>query len=392
MRKAVIVIGSSYGDEGKGLATAHFARELGTPCLNVLINGGAQRGHTVEFPDGRRHVFHHFGSATFAGGVSCADRDFIVNPLLYWDEREELAAQFSCVPRLLVSSACRVTLPWDMMLGQIIEENRGAARHGSCGCGILETRRRYEDTDWALPCGALAGMKADAFAAYCRRVAKEYLPARLNALGMSASEAWRAILDDERMIARFYEDLRAMLAEVELYDDWTIEAQKWPVLLFEAGQGLALDEFNQRDFPHLTPSRTTSLVSCQRLAALPGETEAKIVYVTRSYLTRHGAGPLPTECPVGEIGPDIVDRTNVPNPHQQSIRYGRFDGEAVLARVRADLEASRAVLPGVKSAALVTHLNETGDRLFGAMELQDYLAHFDERYVSHSPWTVEPVE
>ena len=70
MRQAVIVIGSSYGDEGKGLAAALSAKRLGGKCLNVLINGGAQRGHTVEWKDGRRHVFHHFGSAAALGAVS----------------------------------------------------------------------------------------------------------------------------------------------------------------------------------------------------------------------------------------------------------------------------------------------------------------------------------
>ena len=72
MRHAVIIIGSSYGDEGKGLAAAWSARRMGGRCLNILINGGAQRGHTVDLPDGRRHVFHHFGAATLEGAVSCA--------------------------------------------------------------------------------------------------------------------------------------------------------------------------------------------------------------------------------------------------------------------------------------------------------------------------------
>ena len=107
-QQAVIVIGSSYGDEGKGLAASFAAKRTGEPCLNVLINGGAQRGHTVDLPDGRRHVFHHFGSAALEGALSCADEDFIVNPLLFALEREELIRDFGIVPRLTVSENCRI--------------------------------------------------------------------------------------------------------------------------------------------------------------------------------------------------------------------------------------------------------------------------------------------
>lgn len=89
-RRAIIVVGASYGDEGKGFAAALAARSMPSPSLNVMINGGAQRGHTVDLPDGTRHVFHHFGSGSMFGAVSCADRDYIVNPALYLQEREEL--------------------------------------------------------------------------------------------------------------------------------------------------------------------------------------------------------------------------------------------------------------------------------------------------------------
>ena len=92
---------------------------------------------------------------------------------------------------------------------------------------------------------------------------------------------------------------------------WFDASADWPALVFEAGQGLALDEFNAADAPHLTPSRTTSHVSAERIAALPGRTDTEILYVTRSYLTRHGAGPLPTECPMADINPAIVQRTKL---------------------------------------------------------------------------------
>ena len=388
MRRAVIVIGCSYGDEGKGLTAYHACGNRGEQCLNVLINGGAQRGHTVDLPDGRRHVFRHFGSASLRGAVSCADEDYIVNPLLYMQEREELARDFGLSPRLLVSDRCRVSTPWDMMLNQMIEENRGAARHGSCGCGIFETILRFRNTRWAMRWGELRRAGEAEYEAYCRRIVAGYIPARMGELGMAAGREWQELLHNGELIRNSWLDLQEMKAAAEPYSDWVRTAEPYSLLVFEAGQGLALDAENRADAPHLTPSRTTSLASARRIAALPGSTGTEIRYVTRSYLTRHGAGPLPTECPKEAINPDMEDRTNVPNPHQQSLRYAFFDPEAVLARVGADLAETRKVLPGAQAAAVITHLNETGGKLAGAGSLKAFASRFSRVYVSDSPCAI----
>ena len=392
MRRAVIVIGCSYGDEGKGLAASWAAGNRGKSVLNVLINGGAQRGHTVDLPDGRRHVFHHFGSAALQGAVSYADEDFLVNPLLYAQERNELERVFGVRPALLVSDRCRASTPWDMMLGQIIEENRGNRRHGSCGCGIYETQVRYRGTDWALPWRELCRIGKEEFLAYCRRIAKEYVPARLEEMGAKADGAWNGVIGSPETAEAAWLDLREMRTETECCRDWKTLAASFPLLVFEAGQGLALDACNKADFPHLTPSRTTSRASAERIAALPGKTETEILYVTRSYLTRHGAGPFPTECPRERIGRAIRDRTNVPNPHQKTLRYGLFDGPAVLRRVREDLAETRRIVPDVAAAVLVTHLNETKGELKGKMKLAEFCSCFDRVWLSDSPWDVREAE
>lgn len=391
--RAVIVIGSSYGDEGKGLAAAEAARRCGGPTLNILINGGAQRGHTVDLPDGRRHVFRHFGSAALEGAVSLADRDFMVNPMVFVQELQELREQFpEKSPRLLVSENCRVTTVYDMMVNQILEDARGNQRHGSCGLGIYETRRRYEQTDWALDFGALSRLTAEEFRSYCLRIAREYIPRRLAAEHTALPEDWKELLGSEGLIRHSWEDLRAMAAETEAFRDWKTAAAPFATLIFEAGQGLALDEFNLAASPHLTPSRTTSFVSASRIAQLGRPVDTEVVYVTRSYLTRHGAGPLPTECPMSRINPEIVDLTNMPNPYQQTLRYGTFEAGEVLSRIRADREATRQLLPQARFSALVTHLNETGGEIFGNTTLREYAAHFDRVWISASKYSARPLD
>ena len=251
MRHAVIVIGCSYGDEGKGLAAAWSAGRMKAPVLNVLINGGAQRGHTVDLPDGRRHVFHHFGSAALRGAVSCADEDFLVNPLLYVQELTELEKDFRLRPELVISERCRVTTPWDMIAGQIIEAARGKYRHGSCGCGINETLVRYRETDWALRWGQICGMRKEDWQAYCRRIMEDYLPERLEQMHAPADGDWQAVIRNPDLMEAAWLDLQEMRANTASFRDWKQLAKGYPSLLFEAGQGLALDAENKTDFPHL---------------------------------------------------------------------------------------------------------------------------------------------
>lgn len=61
MKDIKIVIGGSFGDEGKGLITNYFSQKKNS--IVICSNGGAQRGHTVTSPDGIRHVFHHLDLA-----------------------------------------------------------------------------------------------------------------------------------------------------------------------------------------------------------------------------------------------------------------------------------------------------------------------------------------
>ena len=82
MKKVKAVIGANWGDEGKGLMTDFFCYEAfrnGDSCINVCTNGGAQRGHTVVTPSGVRHVFHHFGSGTFAHADTYLPKEYILD-------------------------------------------------------------------------------------------------------------------------------------------------------------------------------------------------------------------------------------------------------------------------------------------------------------------------
>lgn len=105
MTDVKIVVGANFGDEGKGLMADYFCHQAvsqGKKCLNVLTNGGAQRGHTVVTPTGKRHVFKHFGSGTFAGADTYLLKSFILNPMEFIRELNEFRANDYRIPDVFV--------------------------------------------------------------------------------------------------------------------------------------------------------------------------------------------------------------------------------------------------------------------------------------------------
>ncbi len=161
------------------------------------------------------------------------------------------------------------------------------------------------------------------------------------------------------------------------------EIKKYDTIIYEGAQGLGLDEKNYRRFPHVSASSTTSEVPLDRIKLYKKpEDTIEIIYITRSYFTRHGAGYLEGECAKNEINPLIVDKTNVPNPFQDSIRYGKFDLETFKERVYRDMSKTPLYTSlDVTYSLFVTHLNYTP--LKELDELQEF---FDKCYESADPF------
>ncbi len=321
------VIGAQFGDEGKGLITDYYSHH---EALVVRYNGGAQAGHTVVLPDGRRHVFAHFGSGSFKAACTLLSRFFVINPVLFREEHE--APTLQGVRRTVyVDPRARVTTPFDMMLNCAAEEARGANRHGSCGVGINETVTRDDaGVDFDLMVNDL--ISDGLLRARLTRIQQEWVPQRCAQLGMPVpTDSLLAVTD------RFIEDCHFFLDHVTIVNDASaIKAS--PELIFEGAQGLMLDELAD-GFPHVTRSRTglPNVIALLRDAGRRHE-RLDVSYVTRCYTTRHGAGPLTGELsghPWGWTGPE----TNVENKHQGQFRYAHLNGPALLHAIVTDLAA-----------------------------------------------------
>jgi adenylosuccinate synthase len=325
-RTTQVVIGANFGDEGKGLFTDYFCDSTATV---VRFNGGAQAGHTVELADGRRHVFSHFGAGSFRGARTYLSRFFVCNPLLFARERAELA-RLGVTPDVIVDGDALVTTPYDMMVNQIVEEARGAARHGSVGVGFGETVGREEETPYSL---RVADLARPDLAARLALVREQWLPARLKQLGVEQlTPQWQERVNAPAVSDGFIGFARAMLQHCEVAHQRYLASAR--SIVFEGAQGLMLDQ-DHHWFPHVTRS-STGLRNVVTLADEAGINQLDVLYATRSYLTRHGAGPLPHEVS-GKIYSNIIDKTNKPHPFQGSLRFAPLNLDLLQANITNDL-------------------------------------------------------
>ena len=326
MSTAYAVIGAGWGDEGKGLMTDALA-----VAASVVVrgNGGSQAGHTVQRPDGTRHVFHHVGSGAFKGAATFLSRFFIHNPMLLLQELSELD-EVGIRPVLFADPDGLVTTPWDMMVNQIVEAARSGGRHGSCGLGINETLRRSEREEYSLRFADLGDPTRVKDIA--GRIQHEWAQSRLAALGVAVDDTWRARLTSSVIAERFLEDVADVCPLVAANDGAiAAEAGQAGTLIFEGAQGLLLDQ-DHPFFPHVTPSKT-GLANPSILAEEWGLQAIRAVYTTRAYATRHGAGPFPREAP------DMAfpDATNCPNMWQGALRFGALDLDLLAETISRDV-------------------------------------------------------
>lgn len=393
--KVKIVLGANYGDEGKGLVTHYFsdkARDNG-PVLNILFNGGPQRGHTVEYKNGLRHVFHHFGSGFFDGADTYFDSHFMLNPIFFNKELKDLKSKYEHFfgdpwidPVFEAHIDCRVTTPWDSMINQIVEKSRGDKCHGSCGYGIWETEQRYK-TYCSASLMKMAHMGYEELHDYLGEIRSKYFPKKLQTYGISKiPEEYKSICYSSELMESYISDFRKMCKHLHLVPSLRHLCRKnwYETLIFEGGQGLALDEDNYIMRPHVTASSTGCKVPMQEIADISDQVE--IIYVTRPYFTRHGAGPFPTECSKEDLGIDICDPTNVSNPYQGPLRVGKFNLSEMRGRIIHDLGKPDYIsgkdAPFV--SLFITQMNKAPEE-FRALTFPKLKSEFDYIYISRSP-------
>lgn len=298
--RARAVIGANFGDEGKGLITDYLCKTGGE--VVVRFNGGAQAGHTVCTPEGLRHVFGHFGSGTLYGVPTFLSQYFVCNPILFFREMQQLDAMHVTAD-VFAHPDCLVSTFADMIINQRKELKRADKRHGSCGVGIHETIQR----------SAISELKITISDLWNR---SNGLPAKMAEIcGKYATFRTGAAINEPAMTEAF---LKCCAEFANAVHPAGIGQCKDPI--FEGAQGLLLDQDRKEYWPHVTHS-SVGMRNVRALCAQAGITEVDSYYISRTYLTRHGAGPLPGENPALEYRDD----TNVNHLFQGPLRFAPMD-------------------------------------------------------------------
>lgn len=297
--KAHAVIGANFGDEGKGIVTDYLCSQ--GAGIVVRFNGGCNAGHTVVTPERERHIFRHVGSGTFLGIPTYLSQFFICNPILFFEERKQLI-DLGFHPEIYAHPDCLVTTFADMMINQAKEDKRDAKRHGSCGVGLHETQARSSVPELRITISDLwnhSNQLESQLVEICTKYAK-----------------YRTGIEIEQdYIPKFIECCNHF---AECVEPLGMGQCQDPV--FEGAQGLQLDQDNKEFFPHVTHSKT-GMHNVRILCQQAGIKDVEIYYVSRTYLTRHGHGPLP-----GEDGNlSYQDDTNRPTRYQGALRFAPLD-------------------------------------------------------------------
>ena len=319
------VIGLQWGDEAKGKLVDILTEGKD---LVVRYQGGANAGHTVVIGDDV-YKLHHIPSGILNEGVlNLITAGVVINPPTIIEEIESLKARgIDVAARMKISGRAHVVMPWhvleDKMWNRLVsgEDNIGTTLRGIGPCYADKVGRSF-----AIRIG---DMLQDDFADRVRKIV-EVKKRVLTAAGNEDSSS----LDAEAIIAeytKFAEALRPLVTDTNRILLDAIDEDK--EILFEGAQGSLLD-IDHGTFPFVTSSNSSGL-GISTGSGVPGNWLTNVVGVMKTYATRVGGGPFPTEQD-NEQGQHIRDEGNeYGTTTGRPRRCGWFD--AVAARYTARL-------------------------------------------------------
>lgn len=296
MGKSVVVLGSQWGDEGKGKIVDMLMERA---SIVVRFQGGHNAGHTLVI-DGQKTVLHLIPSGILHTHAQCLiGNGVVLSPTALWEEIEALEQRgITVTERLCISDACVLILPSHVALDRAREKAKGKLAIGTTGRGIGPA---YEDkvARRAIRFGDLFDEKR--LSAQLEEVLSYHNFILQHYYGHEAIE-YPALLDHLLMMAPRLKSMRADVAA--LLDRYREEGQS---MLFEGAQGALLD-VDHGTYPYVTSSNTVagaaSVGSGYGLRHLH-----YILGITKAYATRVGAGPFPTE-QQDDIGKHLSTRGN----------------------------------------------------------------------------------
>jgi len=282
MAKNVVVLGTQWGDEGKGKIV-----DLLTDQADAVVRfqGGHNAGHTLVI-DGKQTVLHLIPSGILRENVRCLiGNGVVLSPSALLAELEMLEqTNIDTVDRLGISESCPVILPYHVALDQAREIARGNKAIGTTGRGIGPA---YEDkvSRRGIRLGEM--FDADHLKERLREVMeyhnwslKHYYKQKV----VDCDQVLEEALAQAEVIRPMIEDVPRTLHRMRVEDK---------SIMFEGAQGALLD-IDHGTYPYVTSSNTTAGGACTGSGTGPKDIDY-ILGIVKAYTTRVGAGPFPTE-------------------------------------------------------------------------------------------------
>lgn len=330
----VVIVGTQYGDEGKGKITDFLAREAD---VVVRYQGGSNAGHTVVVGE-EEYRLHLIPSGILYPEKLCIiGNGVVLEPPVLLKEMEYLRSRGKALDGLRISDRAHVVMPYHRKFDQLEEDARGEHRIGTTGRGIGPA---YMDKAARVGIRVADMMDPAEF--------RRQLEARLKEKNLLLEKIYGSAGFDVDELMEEYggyaEEIRPYVADTSAIINRAIDEGK--NVLFEGAQGTLLD-IDHGTYPFVTSSHPVAGGACIGAGVGPTKID-KVIGVMKAYTSRVGGGPFPSELH-DEVGHWIRERgreygTTTGRPRRCGwldavvVRYSaRLSGLSALAITRLDI-------------------------------------------------------
>ncbi|MGX4588472.1 adenylosuccinate synthase [Paenibacillus chitinolyticus] len=277
----VVVVGTQWGDEGKGKITDYLAESAE---VVARYQGGNNAGHTILI-GGKKYKLTMIPSGIFNHDKMCViGNGMVINPAALVDELQYIRDNGFSVDNLKISDRAHVIMPYHLLLDELEEDRKGANKIGTTRKGIGPC---YMDKAARNGIRIADLMDAQEFERKLRHIVEDKNTLLKQVYGRDGLDA-DAILKE---YLGYAEQLRIFVTDTSVVLNDAIDAGKR--VLFEGAQGVMLD-IDQGTYPFVTSSNPTAGGVCIGSGVGPTKIN-QIIGVAKAYTTRVGDGPFPTE-------------------------------------------------------------------------------------------------
>lgn len=277
----VAVVGSQWGDEGKGKMTDYLSQSAD---MTVRSNGGNNAGHTIAF-GGKTFKMRLIPSGIFEAKKETAiGNGVVINPEVLLDEIKYLEDNGINTDKLAISNRAHIVMPYDILQDVYQEEAKGANKVGTTKNGIGPT---YMDKASRIGIRMCDLLEKDTFEEKLRFNLNEKNALFVNVYGKEA-------LKFEDIFEKYWklgQELKKYVTDTSVIVNDAIDNDD--KVLFEGAQGVMLD-IDQGTYPFVTSSSTVTGGIATGIGIGPSKVDT-VIGICKAYTTRVGAGPFPTE-------------------------------------------------------------------------------------------------